>query len=170
MVFLQNCLAMNNPHIRACKWFIIFFIVIASSFASYGFELVDIDGRTHQKQNATGKFLIVNFFATWCPPCLKEIPLLVELLDTNATEVQILGIDFWDGVSDEALRDFIDLYFINYPVIRDNNNKNTFSYFREIRGLPTTFIYDKKNNLIKKIEGELTRESLREILELSSNF
>ena len=169
MGFSQNYSAMNNLCIKACKCFVIFFIVI-TSFASYSFELVDIDGRIYEKQDAKGKFLIVNFFATWCPPCLKEIPLLVELLDTNSAEVQIFGIDFWDSVGDEALRDFIDLYFINYPVMRDNDNKNILSHFVGIQGLPTTFIYDKEGDLIKKIEGELTRESLKETLKLNANF
>jgi len=58
------------------------------------FSIVDLNGNTHTNNSVKGKYLVVNFWATWCPPCLKEIPAFVEFYEKHADKVQILGLDY----------------------------------------------------------------------------
>jgi len=58
------------------------------------FELTDTKGNIFTEKNTRGKYLVVNFWATWCTPCLKEIPALVKFYNENSNHVEILGLDF----------------------------------------------------------------------------
>jgi thiol-disulfide isomerase/thioredoxin len=58
------------------------------------FSVVDINGKTHNNNTVKGKYLVVNFWATWCPPCLKEIPAFVDFYEKHSDKVEILGMDY----------------------------------------------------------------------------
>lgn len=134
---------------------VIAYLFFSISSLNFAFTIVDNTGKTWHKQDLVGKVVVVNFWATWCPPCLVEIPLLVELADDYAKQVQVLGINHWDEVDDKALAEFIDLYGINYPIIIGEDTPQIVQQFGNLRGLPTTFVYDKNGKLQQKVEGEI---------------
>ncbi len=153
---------MINSNNKTLK--LLFIAILFISSAIYGFSLTDINGKIHNKQHLNNKFIIVNFWATWCPPCLREIPTLVEFYDNNSDDVVILGVNYWDNLSDNSLNDFIDLYMINYPIIVAKDDGYISKNFANLRGLPTTFIYNKNGKLITKIEREIDLKMLNNII------
>ena len=124
------------------------------------FELTVSKGNVFTEKNTRGKYLVVNFWATWCTPCLKEIPTFVKFYNENSDHVEILGLDF-EPVNLAAINEFIERFNINYPlVLYNNNNDSEYSKFGEIFGMPTTLIYSPEGELLQTFMGEITIEDL----------
>ncbi len=128
------------------------------------FSLTDTSGKVHTNQSSQGKYLIVNFWATWCPPCLKEIPDFVEFYEKHAQKVEILGMDYEDA-SKEKIAEFSDTFLINYPIILfDKKNSPQFNNFGEIIGMPTTYVYSPNGELIHHHTGALDITALEKLI------
>ena len=128
------------------------------------FSVVDTDGKFHTDKTTNGKFLVVNFWATWCPPCIKEMPEFVDFYEKYSDKVEILGFDYED-ISIQKSQDFTDGFMINYPIISMKNQRDEFEKFK-VQFLPTSFIYDKNGVLIKEHTGDLNSKQLQEIMEI----
>ena len=128
------------------------------------FELIDIKGNVFTEKNTEGKYLVVNFWATWCTPCLKEIPAFVKFYKENSEYVEILGLDF-EPVNIEVINDFIERFNINYPIVLyDHRNDSEYSNFGEILGMPTTQIFSPEGELLQTFMGEVTIEDLNKFI------
>ena len=126
----------------------------------FTFELTDTKGDVFTEKNTRGKYLVVNFWATWCAPCLKEIPAFVKFYNKNSDHVEILGLDY-EPVNLAVINEFIERFNINYPlVLYNNNNDSEYSKFGEIFGMPTTLIYSPEGELLQTFMGEITIEDL----------
>jgi len=107
---------------------------------------------------------VVNFWATWCTPCLKEIPALVKFYNENSDYVEILGLDY-EPVNLPIIDEFIERFSINYPLVLYNeNNDSEFSNFGEIVGMPTTQIYSPEGELLQTFMGEITIDDLNKFI------
>ena len=81
------------------------------------FTLYDVDGKPRSLSEFRGKWVIVNYWATWCPPCLDEIPDLVEFHEKHKDkDAVVLGINF-EEAGREHLLEFVDQHFMTYPVL-----------------------------------------------------
>ena len=115
------------------------------------FSLRNMEGKIVQSEDFSQKILVINFWATWCPPCLKEIPHLNELyLDFRSRGVIVLGISMDQGDPD-VVQQFIQRHDVKYPVVMGNSSVG--DDFGGIRGLPTTFIVDQNGVIIKRFDG-----------------
>ena len=124
------------------------------------FTLTDTKGSVITEKNTRGKYLVVNFWATWCTPCLKEIPAFVEFYNKNSNHVEILGLDY-EPVNLPVINEFVERFSINYPIILyTDTNDSEYSKFGEIVGMPTTLIYSPDGELIRTFMGEVTIEDL----------
>ena len=124
------------------------------------FTLTDTKGSVFTEKNTRGKYLVVNFWATWCTPCLKEIPAFVEFYNKNSNHVEILGLDY-EPVNLPVINEFVERFSINYPIILyTDTNDSEYSKFGEIVGMPTTLIYSPDGELIRTFMGEVTIEDL----------
>jgi thiol-disulfide isomerase/thioredoxin len=131
------------------------------------FSVVDMQGKTHNNSSVKGKYLVVNFWATWCPPCLREIPTFVEFYEKNSDRVEILGMNH-EQVNKAKIQEFSDAYMVNYPIIlSDNNNRPMFNKFGEILGMPTTFIYAPDGSLINYLMGEIDQKNLESAIDIN---
>lgn len=134
------------------------------------FSVVDMNGKTHNQDTTKGKYLVVNFWATWCPPCLKEIPAFVEFYEKHSNNVEILGMNY-EGVDVNKITDFTDTYMVNYPIIlADNKNQVAFTKFGEIVGMPTTYVYAPNGLLVDYFMGEVSIKTLEKSITKSSNL
>jgi thiol-disulfide isomerase/thioredoxin len=114
----------------------------------------DLDGKLHRLNDWNAGIRVVNFWATWCPPCREEIPLLVA--DQNkwaASGVQIIGIATWDRV--EAIKGDTLAQTINYPVLLGGDNAIALmeSYGNHAGVLPFTAVLDKAGRVIATKKG-----------------
>lgn len=107
---------------------------------------------------AKGKPVLLNFWATWCGPCIKEMPDLVALSEEyEAKGGLVIGISV-DKDSDvlALVSDFVKEHNVTYPVIIDNGNLE--HAFGGLRGIPTTFYIDKEGKIVKKLIGLQSKE------------
>jgi len=115
------------------------------------FTLQDINGNEVTLSDFKGKVVILNFWATWCPPCRKEIPVFIELYKKYKDEgLVIIGISL-DREGKKVLIPFVKKFGINYPVLI--GTQKVVDAYGGIRGIPTTFIIDKKGKIRKKHIG-----------------
>ena len=134
------------------------------SVSELTFELRDTKGNIFTEKNTKGKYLVINFWASWCTPCLKEIPAFVEYYKENSGHVEILGLDF-EPVNIEVINEFVERFSINYPIILYSHiNDTEFNKFGEIVGMPTTIIYSPKGELLQTFMGEITVEDLNKYI------
>ncbi|ABL02101.1 Redoxin domain protein [Candidatus Ruthia magnifica str. Cm (Calyptogena magnifica)] len=128
------------------------------------FSLTDLNGNIHTNKSTLGKYLVVNFWATWCPPCLKEIPDFVKFYEKNKDKVLILGLDY-EQAGKAAIIEFTDTFMVNYPIILfDDKNYAQFKKFDEILGMPTTYIYGPNGNLVDYQMGEMDMMALEKAI------
>ena len=123
----------------------------------------DLNGDIVEIGDWPANILVINFWATWCPPCLNEIPLLVELQEEHPPEnLQVLGIGIDSGLK---LREFTVQNKVNYPVLIGKSAGIDMSYDlgNSTGGLPFTVVIKNKVQIVKQIVGELSESNLREI-------
>jgi thiol-disulfide isomerase/thioredoxin len=112
----------------------------------------DIDGRTIRPADLRGKVVIVNFWATWCPPCRAEIPDLVALQTAYADHVQVIGVSQDEG-GVEVVRRFAAAQHMNYPIVMMTPELE--KAFPGIAALPTSFIVDRSGRIVQRHVGML---------------
>ena len=117
------------------------------------FTARDLDGREVSNTSLHGKVLIVNFWATWCPPCRAEIPDLIALQEKYRDQVQIIGISE-DEAPVETVKRFVADHKMNYPVVMLTPDLE--KMFPGISALPTSFIVNRDGRIVQKHVGMLT--------------
>ncbi|MDX1775578.1 MAG: TlpA disulfide reductase family protein [Desulfobulbales bacterium] len=109
-----------------------------------------------------GQVLLVTFFATWCPPCIQEIPTLVELQKSFSKKnfsVVAFSVDEGDL---ELLFKIIDKYEINYPVLLAD--ANVINGFGGVTGIPVTYLVNRKGELVNKYLGYIGHDTLEKAI------
>ncbi len=115
------------------------------------FKLTSTDGKTIDLSSFRGKVVIVDFWATWCPPCKAEIPDFIKLYSKYKDNgFQMLGISL-DQNGLQAVVPFMKKYGINYPIML--GNEQVVDEYGGIRGIPTTFVIDKQGNIAASFMG-----------------
>ncbi len=126
-------------------------VVDNSSSAAPDFELTDQNGKTIRLSDYRGKVVILDFWATWCPPCRKEIPGFVNLYSQyNKKGVEIIGISL-DQQGWEVVRPFMKNYNMEYPV--SIGDREIVMNYGGIQAIPTTFVVNKKGEIADRVVG-----------------
>jgi peroxiredoxin len=123
-----------------------------------------MDGKTLALAEQSGRVLLVNFWATWCPPCREEIPDLVELQKTMGPRgLTVVGVAM-DEEGTEVVRPFADRHRINYPIVIDST-QTLQSSLGPVYGLPTTVIVNPEGQVVKRVMGIFPVDALKPTLE-----
>ncbi len=122
------------------------------------FTLADVDGKSVRLSEYRGRWVVVNFWASWCPPCVRELPELIAF-QAAYPEHQVLGINFEDTPASET-RAFARRFAINYPVLKAGSRP--LLPFEPLEGLPTTAIVSPAGEMVVKHAGPVTREMLED--------
>ena len=126
------------------------------------FELADLDGGPFRLSEQRGKVVVINFWATWCPPCRMEIPGFIDLQQEYGDDVVFVGVAL-DQDGSDSVRPYAAEKGINYPVLP--NGFSAARAFGGIASLPTTYIIDRHGEIRFKHEGLLLTGNLRPTLD-----
>jgi peroxiredoxin len=133
-------------------------LVCSWSACAADFSLQDLQGKTHHLADYRGKWVLVNFWATWCPPCLKEIPELASLHNAHHhKDLVVIGIAV-DSGSKQEVAGFAKAHGIGYPVVM--GDRKAISQFGDIEVLPVSYLYNPKGEQVSYQAGEVTRSSV----------
>jgi thiol-disulfide isomerase/thioredoxin len=121
--------------------------------AAPAFSLRTIDGREISLASLRGKVTIVNFWATWCPPCRAEIPDLVALQEKYRDRLQVIGVSQDEG-GVEVVKQFAAEHHVNYPIAMASPEFD--KLFPGVAALPTSFVIDRDLRIVQKHVGMLT--------------
>ncbi len=137
-------------------------LIPVSATAGSDFTLPGIDGKTYRLSDYRGKWVVVNYWATWCPPCRAEIPDLVEFHERNRERgAVVLGVAY-EQISVEQLRKFADKYAINYPILKAEPGSS--EVLGPIEGLPTTYLVSPEGEVVARQSGLVTGEAIERFI------
>jgi len=129
------------------------------------FLLKDTAGIKHQLSNYKGKWVLVNYWATWCPPCLEEVPDLVNLYDHHKKkDLMVLGVVF-DYKDTEEVANYVDDMLMSYPIVLGDDD--VIAQIGSAEVLPTTYIYNPQGELVKIKRGLITKQYIEKLIGVS---
>jgi thiol-disulfide isomerase/thioredoxin len=132
------------------------------SYAANSFALKDMNGKKHTLAEYKGKWVVVNYWATWCPPCLEEVPDLVALYDSRKNkDLVILGVAF-DYENAKEVSDYVNDMLISYPIVLGDDEVMKQIGFSDT--LPTSYIYNPRGEMIKVKHGLVTKQYLESLM------
>ncbi|MCC5864018.1 MAG: TlpA family protein disulfide reductase [Wenzhouxiangella sp.] len=138
---------------KTCLFLLLALPALVMADTPIDFELPGLDGRSHLLSEHRGDWVVVNYWATWCAPCRKEIPDLSNLHDSR-DDIVVLGLAFED-TEVEAFERFLTQYPASYPILL----VDTFDPPPALgapRALPTTFLVDREGHLVHTWIGPVT--------------
>jgi thiol-disulfide isomerase/thioredoxin len=137
------------------------FAALLAAPAAFAFDVADTDGKRHRLGDYKGKWVVVNFWATWCAPCIKEIPEIAQFLEANAARAVVLGIAL-DVEGEAKTIEFAKKVGHAYPLVLGDDR--TEKQFGKVKGLPTTVVFDPAGKRVYDRLGTVTRKSLEQVL------
>jgi len=129
-----------------------------------GFELPDLAGKLRNIDEWNGQVVVVNFWATWCPPCLDEMPHFIDL----QKEYGVQGLQFVGIALDEAskVQEFAQKMGVAYPVLLGGADALVVSdnYGNRLGALPYTAVINREGTIVKTYRGEVSRRSVEKVI------
>jgi len=139
-------------------WLAGLFLALMASWAQAAdFKVTDTTGKTHSLSGYKGKWVLVNYWATWCPPCLEEIPDLIALHENKKNKLVVIGVAL-DYRNAKQVTDFAEGLLVTYPIVL--GNPQVVNQIGPMRGLPTTYLYNPEGKMVAQQVGAITREAV----------
>lgn len=125
------------------------------------YQLKDFDGKLHSVSDHRGKWLVINFWASWCPPCIKEMPEFEKFYQSYPDKAHVWGVTFENSGKDAILA-FVDRIGVSYPIL--GYGQDPLTGYASVNGLPTTFIIDPKGLFYHRFQGPVTAQQIANII------
>ena len=135
----------------------LFLALMALGAQAADFKVTDTTGKTHTLSGYKGKWVLVNYWATWCPPCLEEIPDLIALHENKKNKLVVIGVAV-DYRNAKQVTDFAEGLLVTYPIVL--GNPQVVNQIGPMRGLPTTYLYNPEGKMVAQQVGAITREAV----------
>ena len=149
------------------KWLIRFLWIFLSCLSlqarAVDYQLPDLDGQMQSLDQYKGKWLIVNYWATWCGTCIKELPDLISLHEGHKDgDIVVIGVNF-ETISPGRLKTFVAEHSIPYPILRTEPVPVT--PLGPVPALPSTYIVDPEGKTVAGEVGIVTRKNLEDYIQ-----
>ncbi len=131
--------------------------LMAMSAQAAGFSVTDTTGKKHSLAGYKGKWVLVNYWATWCPPCLEEIPDLIALHENKKNNLVVIGVAL-DFRGAKQVMDFAESMLITYPIVLGSSE--VVNQIAPVQGLPTTYLFNPEGKMVAQQVGAVTRQSV----------
>lgn len=126
-----------------------------------------VDGSAVESRSFSGKVLLISFFATWCPPCIEEIPTFIELQTSYAEDgFSVVALSVDQGGA-EVVASLVEKKKINYPVLMAD--EETMESFGGVYGVPVSFLVNMEGNVVKKYPGYVPKSILQKDIQSMLN-
>lgn len=136
---------------------------ITEGNVSPDFELMTIDGEKMSLSSLEGKKVILNFWATWCPPCRKEMPDMQKIHDDYEGEVVVAAVNLTSSEKNiDSVKRFVDELGLSFPVLLDEDGKINKQF--EVLSYPTSYIVNEKGVITTKFVGAMTYEQMQDFI------
>lgn len=132
---------------------------IGAGMVAPNFTLKNLAGEEVSLKDYRGKKVMVNFWATWCPPCKEEMPAMEKFYKENSKEVEILAVNL---DPQNNVKGFVEENGLTFPILLDKEGRTQQTY--SVISIPTSLIIDEQGLIIKKQIGSLTFEQMEELL------
>lgn len=130
------------------------------------FKLKDLNDKEVSLNDFKGKKVLLNFWATWCPPCRAEMPDIEKLYQENKdSDLVVLAVNL--GEDKQTVKSFIDKNKYNFTILLDSNEDIATKY--NIVSIPTSFFIDKEGNIVSKKVGAMTIEEMKSYINSLNN-
>ena len=135
----------------------LFLFLLGGAFSAQAFNFTDSKGKTHTLEQYKGKWVLVNFWATWCPPCLAEIPDLVTLHENKKNNLVVIGVAM-DYRDPKEVLQYADQMMISNPMVL--GDYKLAKQVGEVNALPTTYLYNPQGKQVAYNVGAVTRDAI----------
>jgi thiol-disulfide isomerase/thioredoxin len=131
--------------------------LMVSAAQAADFKVTDTNGKAHSLSGYKGKWVLVNYWATWCPPCLEEIPDLIALHENKKNNLVVIGVAM-DYRNAKQVTDFAEGLLVEYPIVL--GTPEIVSQIGPVQGLPTTYLFNPEGKMVAQQVGLITRASV----------
>jgi len=111
-----------------------------------------------------GKMVLINFWAPWCKPCIKEMPAFIDLQERYKDDLIIIGVLFDKKMTLEELKTFMKKYKVNFEMTIGAQNDRLAKNLDDVTMIPESFLYDKEGLFLEKFVGEVNKTKLESYL------
>lgn len=137
--------------------------VITDGKKAADFDLKTLEGKSIKLSDYQGKIVIIDFWATWCGPCRKGVPDLVELQNEYKDKLVVIGISLDQQNTIKELKPFMKQYGINYPVVL--GTQQVVMDYGNIQAIPTSFLIDQSGNIVDTHVGLVPKSTYTNMID-----
>ena len=140
---------------------ILLLILFTGSAKAFDYQLQDLNGKVHRASDHKGKFLVINFWATWCDPCIREMPELEKFYQENRDDAMVWGVTF-ESTGKQRVIEFVNHLGVTFPILGFGQDPKT--GYATVTVLPTTFIVDREGLFLHKFNGPITAADIEQVI------